>query len=379
MKSFNLLLLMSQLLSTAALAATVSFDDAKVGEAPAGWAATKTGSGQAKWTVVAHDSAPSKPNVLKQSGEATYPVSLKLAKTIPLPGVKGRFDHFAADVKGHRLFVAALGNDTLEIVDVSAGKHLHSITGLNKPTGVIYYYATNEIGVANGDDGAFKIFNGASYAPARKLGSLDDADNVRFDVKSGLTYVGYGSGALAVVETGTMKLGSSILLAAHPESFQLEKAGSRIFVNVPDAKQVAVVDREKQTVIATWPMTKFQANFPMALDEANHRLFVGCRQPARLIVFDTISGKPVSDLAISGDTDDLFYDANRKRVYVSCGEGFVDVVQQRNADSYQLRERIPTRAGARTSFFSTEMGEFYVAVPLRGAQKAEIRVFQPQN
>lgn len=312
-------------------------------------------------------------------GVAGEPVGLKLTRSIPLPGVKGRFDHFAADAKGHRLFVAALADDTLEVVDVAAGKHLQSITGLHKPTGVVFFTASNEIGVANGDDGAFKVFDGTSCKLKRTLGSLEDADNVRLDAKSGATYVGYGSGALAVLDARTMKQTASIPLAAHPESFQLETAGGRIFVNVPDAKQVAFIDREKQAVVATWPMTKFRANFPVALDEANHRLFVGCRQPARLVVFDTSTGKSITDLAISGDTDDLFYDAKRKRLYVSCGEGFVDVVEQRGADSYQLRARIPTRSGARTSFFSAGLDEFYLAVPQRGELVAEIRVFQPQE
>jgi DNA-binding beta-propeller fold protein YncE len=306
-------------------------------------------------------------------------VSLRLSKTIPLPGVKGRFDHFAADVKGHRLFVAALGNDTLEVVDVAAGKRLHSITGLHKPTGVVFLTANNEIGAANGDDGTLKVFDATSFKLKRTLGSLDDADNLRFDAKSGETYVGYASGALAVLDAATTKQTASIPLAAHPESFQLEASGNRIFVNVPDAKQVAVIDREKQTVSVTWPMTKFQANFPMALDEANHRLFVGCRQPARLVVFETATGKAVADLAMSGDTDDLFYDAKRKRLYVSCGEGFVDIVEQRDADTYRLRERIPTRSGARTSFYSAELDEFYLAVPQRGKQEAEIRIFRPQE
>src|SRR5207249_3573914 len=135
-------------------------------------------------------------------------------------------------------------------------------------------------------------------------------------------------------------------------------------------------DREKKTVTATWPMTEFKGNFPMALDETNHRLFVGCRQPARLIVFDTSTGKAVTDLAISGDTDDLFYDASLKRLYISCGEGFIDVIEQSSADTYKLRERIPSRAGARTSFFSADLNKFCLAVPLRGKQEAEIRVFQ---
>lgn len=308
---------------------------------------------------------------------AGEPASLKVTQTILLPGVKGRFDHFAADVKGHRLFVAALGNDTLEVVDVATGKHLHSIAGLHKPTGVTYFATTDEIGVANGDDGTFMVFDGTSYSLVRKLGSLEDADNVRFDAKAGLTYVGFGSGGLAVLAAGTTKQAANIPLAAHPESFQLEASGSRIFVNVPEAKQVAVIDRATQAVSATWPMTMFQANFPMALDEVNHRLFIGCRQPARLVVFDTTTGQPVTDLPISSDTDDLFYDAKLKRLYVSCGQGFVDVVEQRDANTYRLRERIPTRPGARTSFFSAELQEFYLAVPQRGKQEAEIRVFQP--
>lgn len=310
---------------------------------------------------------------------AQEPATLRLTKTIPLPGVKGRFDHFAIDVQGRRLFLAALGNNTLEVVDLAAGKHLQSIPGLHKPTGVVYFPAANQIGVANGDDGTFKLYSGTSYALATTLGSLDDADNVRVDPKTKLIYLGFGEGALAVIDPATTKQTGSIKLSAHPESFQLEPQGNRILVNVPDAKQVAVIDRAQRTVLATWPMTKFTANFPMALDDANRRLFVGCRQPARLVVFDTAQGKPVTDLAISGDTDDLFYDAKLKRLYLSCGEGFVDVIVQRDADTYQLRERIPTRAGARTSFFSGDLNEFYLAVPLQGDHEAEIRVFQPQN
>ena len=309
---------------------------------------------------------------------AAEPPMLKLTRTILLPGVKGRFDHFAIDVKGQRLFVAALGNNTLEVLDVATGKRIKSITGLHKPTGVLYLAAPNQIAVANGDDGTFKLFDGVSYALTKTLDSLDDADNVRLDPKTKLIYAGYKDGALAVIDFETMKQTGSIKLTAHPESFQLEAKGSRIFVNVPDAKQVAVVDREKKSVVATWPMTEFQANFPMALDEANHRLFVGCRQPARLVVFDTAAGKPVANLAISGDTDDLFHDAARKRLYVSCGEGFLDVVESRDSDRYERVTRIPTRAGARTCFFSSDLNQLYLAVPQRNGQEAEIRIYQPE-
>jgi hypothetical protein len=301
---------------------------------------------------------------------------LTLIKTVPLPGVKGRFDHFAVDAKTHRIFVAGLGNNTLEIIDVAAAKRLHTITGLHKPTGVAYLPEANQIIVANGDDGTVKIFDGTSYKLTKKIPALDDADNVRVDAKAQVIYAGYGDGALAAVDVQKFEQVGTVTLKGHPESFQLEQNGDRIFVNVPDAKHIAVADRQKRTVIATWPMEKFRANFPMALDEANHRLFVGCRTPARLVIFDTTAGRAVTDLAISGDTDDLFYDAKLKRLYISCGEGFVDVVDQRDADSYRLRERIATRAGARTSFFSADFNEFYLAVPQRGNQEAELRVFQ---
>jgi hypothetical protein len=301
--------------------------------------------------------------------------ALSLAKTIPLPGVTGRFDHFALDIKGNRLFVAALGNNTLKAIDLVAGKRLQSIAGLPKPTGVLYLADRNQLFVACGDDGSFKVFDGVSLRSERVVTGLDDADNVRFDTKTGLIYLGYGSGALAVIRAATAEKIASIELAAHPESFQLEKNGRRIFVNVPDARQISVVDRERGAVIATWPMETFQANFPMALDEPGRRLFVGCRNPARLVVLDTTGGRKVADLAISGDVDDLFYDAARHRLYASCGDGFVDIIAQQDSDNYERLDRIPTAPGARTSYFSPELGQFFLAVPERGAQKAEIWIF----
>jgi DNA-binding beta-propeller fold protein YncE len=210
---------------------------------------------------------------------AAESVTLKLTKTIPLPGVSGRFDHFAVDTNSHRIFAAALGNNTLEVIDGAAEKRLHSITGLHKPTGVAFLPGQNQIVVANGDDGTVKVFDGTTYKVLKNITGLDDADNVRLDTKANRIYVGYGDGALAAIDTANWQQVSSIKLKAHPESFQLEQNGSRVFVNVPDAKQIAVIDREKSAVIASWPMEKFHANFPMALDESNHRLFVGCRSP----------------------------------------------------------------------------------------------------
>jgi hypothetical protein len=315
--------------------------------------------------------------LLAASAGAQEAPALKHLQTIPLPGVKGRFDHFAIDTKGQRLFVAALGNNTLEIIDLAAGTHLRSIAGMSKPTGVLYMAERTQVIVANGDDGTLKVLSGTDYKVLQNLTALADADNLRFDPQTKLAWLGYGEGALAIVDLAAAKLLGSVKLPAHPESFQLEKGNRRIFVNVPDAKQVAVIDRVKRTVTDNWPMETFQANFPMALDEANHRLFIGCRKPARLVALDTANGKPVADLAISDDVDDLFYDAARKRLYLSCGKGFLDTVEQANSDTYTRLSQTPTAPGARTCYFAPGQDRLYLAVPDRGSQKAEIRVYQP--
>ena len=306
------------------------------------------------------------------------PTPLKHVQTISLAGVKGRFDHFAVDVKGQRLFVAALGNNTVEVIDLTAGKRAHSISGLQKPQGVLFLPELNRLCVAGGGDGTLKIFDAANQKLLGSIGSLDDADNLRRAPEGDAVFVGYGDGALAVIDVKRgEKIGES-KLKGHPESFQLERKGNRIFVNVPDVSQIAVVDREKRSVAATWPMGKFGANFPMALDDGTGRLFVGCRKPPRLVVLDSSDGKLVADLAISGDTDDLFYDAKRKRLYISCGEGLVDVVEQTSTDHYQTLEHLTTAGGARTSFYSPELDRYYVAVPERGNRQAQILIFQPE-
>ncbi len=301
--------------------------------------------------------------------------ALKPVKTIPLPGVTGRFDHFALDIKGKRLFVAALGNNTLEVIDLAAGKRIQSIPGLEKPTGVLFLPNLDRLFAACGDDGNVREFDGAGLRPLRIISELEDADNMRFDSKAQLIYVGYGSGALSVIDAAKAERVGEIKLQGHPESFQLEKKGGRIFVNVPDAQHIAVVDRARNVVEATWPMTDFKANFPMALDEAEGRLFVGCRNPARLVVFDTNSGERVADIAISGDIDDLFYDAAGRRLYASCGEGFIDVIAENDRNRYERVERLTTSPGARTSYLTPELKEFYLAVPERDGRQAEIRVF----
>ncbi len=315
--------------------------------------------------------------VLSHGVDAAEPLTLE--HTIPLPGVHGRFDHFACDATGKKLALAALGNNTGEVFDLETHKHVQSITGLRKPTGVLMLPKPDRIYFANGDDGTLRTFDASTYTLAAKLGGLNDADNVRFDPLVNLIYIGYGAGALAVVDRNTGKLFQSIPLAGHPESFRLEAGGPRIFVNVPDRKQIAVVDRIQGKVIATWPMEKWQANFPMALDEGAKRLFIGCRNPARLVVLDTERGTPVADVEISGDTDDLFIDPKRHRIYVSCGEGFIDVIGQTADGHYERAAKVATRQGARTCFFSPELDRLYLAVPERADEQAEMRVFAPAD
>lgn len=303
---------------------------------------------------------------------------LKLIQTVPLPGVKGRFDHFSVDVTGNRLFVAALGNNTVEVIDLVAGKRLHSITGMSKPQGVLFLPGRSELLVANGDDGTVKVLDGTDFTLKQNIPSLPDADNVRLDPNSGLAWVGYGDGTLVGISCSELKPKATIKLPGHPESFQFEKPGSRVFVNVPDARRIVVVDATKAQTLVQWPMDKFQANFPMALDGLNHRLFVGCRKPSRLVVFDTGLGKQIGDFSISGDTDDLFYDAKRKRLYISCGEGSMDVISQESPDDYKTLAKVPTSPGARTCFLSPELDRLCLAVPARGGHDAEIRIYQPE-
>jgi hypothetical protein len=304
--------------------------------------------------------------------EEPSPLSLKF--TIALPGVEGRLDHADTDPATHRLFFAALGNNTLEVVDVAAAKRLHTIDGLKKPTGVLFLADENLLVVASGNDGTCRFYDGSTYAEKGRITGVDDADNLRYDAKAKRIYLGYGNGALGVIDPVAMKLTGRITLPKHPEAFQLEQAGPRIFVNVPAAREIAVVDRVAAKVIETWPVTDFRANFPMALDEAQHRLFIGCRTPARLLAFDTRSGKRIADAALSGDIDDLFFDAASSRLLATCGEGFVDVFHIGVPARLERTHRLPSAAGARTAFFSADSG-LCLAVPHRGTQGAEIRVF----
>jgi DNA-binding beta-propeller fold protein YncE len=302
----------------------------------------------------------------------------KLVTTIALPGVEGRFDHLAVDPGGKRVAVAALGNNTVEVIDVAGGKRVQTLTGMREPQGIAFAPDLKKIFVASGKDGKLRVYDSATLKLISELAVGEDADNVRYEIAHKRVWVAHGDGAVAVVDPATMKKLADISLDAHPESFQFEKNGPRIFANVPDASEVEVVDREKHTILAKWPIKEAGANFPMALDEANHRMFIGCRKPAKILVINTDTGKVTAQFACPGDTDDVFYDASRKRVYVAGGEGFLEAFDQKGADQYVSAGKIATAAGARTGLFSAELNQFFVAVPHRGAQGAEVRVYTVQ-
>jgi YVTN family beta-propeller protein len=309
------------------------------------------------------------------TGHGQQETVLRVVETIALPDVKGRIDHMALDPAGHRLFVAALGNNSVEVIDLSKRKSIKSIHGLKDPQGVLVVPEQNLLFVANGGDGVLRIYNAKSLDLVKAIRFSGDADNLRYDRQTGYVYVGYGEGAIGIVDSKSFRRIGDIVLPGHPESFQLETKRQRLFVNVPSAGKIIIIDRTNKGIIADWPVEGFCSNFPMALDEGGKRLFIGCRNPAKIILYDTDTGKQVSEFPIAGDADDLYFDAVRKRIYVSCGSGVLQIFEQGASDFYQSLAAIPAGAGARTSLFAPEQARLYVAVPRSGRKPAEIMVF----
>jgi hypothetical protein len=299
----------------------------------------------------------------------------RLVQVTPLPGVGGRIDHLAIDPAGQRLFVAALGNDSLEVVDLASGRRVRSVAGLDEPQGVAFLSDLREVLVANAG-GTLVAFVDPSFRRLAAISGLDDADNLRIDVGARRLYVGHGHGALGVIDPVTMKRVADIELPGHPESFQLDK-GPLVYVNVPRTSEVVVVDRRKRAIVSRLKLPGVAENYPMALDEEQHRLFVGARRPARLTMLDTRSGRAIADAPCVGDADDVFYDRPRARVYVVGGEGFVDVFDAAAGEPGRLVRiaRVATRPGARTGLWSPELRRLFIAAPRRDGQEAAILVF----
>lgn len=334
-------------------------------------------------TIVAAAASPSL-TAQEQLPPRTDP-PLILTATIGMPNVEGRIDHFAID-PGGRLFVCVVGNDTVEVLETLSEKRIHTITAVPHPQGAAYAPALKKLFVGS-RDGKLYVYDGTSFDLLTSINFDGDVDNLRYDETAQRVYVAHGDGesaGIAAVDAKTnQRLPEEYKLGAHPESFQLEKSGPAIFVNLPDLHEIAVINRNTH-VITKWPLIHIEGNFPMALDEVNHRLFVGSRTPPRLLVFDTAARRMIATMRTAADSDDVYYDATYKRVYVPGGQGFVSVFQQNDADHYELLTEIPSSLGARTAGYAAKIGQkgrdrFYLAVPGRQGHSAEVWIYQAQE
>ena len=307
---------------------------------------------------------------------------LLLVQEIPLPNVGGRIDHFTFDPKRKRVIGAALGNNTVEVVDTFAGRDVHSITGAAAPQGVVYVSELNRLFVANGTDGKLRVYDGDTFKLLNTIDIGEDADNVRYDPSEKRVYVAYGGdeeGGIAVIDAASGKRLDDVAKPdAHPESFQIAATKPVIYANIATKAKVVVIDRNTHKV-TDWPLKTGRANYPMALDEADHRLFVVTRKPAQLVVLDTDSGRMVASVPCVSDSDDVYYDAARKRIYAPGGEGFISVVQQIDLDHYQSLARIPITIGARTGLWYEKRDRFYLVVPASSKQGAALWVYAPED
>jgi DNA-binding beta-propeller fold protein YncE len=301
------------------------------------------------------------------------PAPLQLEAKILLGKVRGRIDHMAVDLNRQRLFVAELGNDSVGVVDLANRNLLRTLAGLSEPQGVAYEPSTDMLFVANARDGSVRTFDGNDYKATGRIDLGNDADNIRIDTAAKRIVIGYGSGALAFVDSTSRTKVQDAPLKAHPESFQIVR--DRIVVNLPGANAIALVDGKSGKQIASWPMAK-AGNFAMAIDRERNRLLVAFRSPPELAIFDVGDGRPVATSQTCGDVDDLFVDPKRDRVYISCGAGYVDVFET-SATAYRRIGRIPTANGARTSLFVPEMDRLLVAVREGTAGPAAIWMFKP--
>jgi DNA-binding beta-propeller fold protein YncE len=309
---------------------------------------------------------------------------LRLVQTIPL-SVDGRLDHLSADVKGMRLFVAALGNNSVEVIDLRAGLAIRSIPGPQKPQGVWYVEGQKKLFVASGNDGMCRVYDGETLALIESIKLDVGADLVGYNPRKNLLYVGYGGedakkdfGNVAIIDARKNRHIGDIRTKVHPGGVLVDDSGRRIYITLPALSEIAVIDAKSNQITKSWEAVEAKRTVTFALDTANGRLFVGTRTPGHVIVYDTASFKPKADFPTVGLLDGIFFDTRRKRLYVSGGEGFVDVFQQQDADRYTPLARIPTRPIARTSLFVPELNRYYVALPRKDNESAEIRVYEPQ-
>lgn len=307
---------------------------------------------------------------------------LQLEEQVPVPGVAGRLDHFTADAKRRRLFVSALGNNSLEVIDVFAGRVVHSIKGLAQPQGPLYVPGVDKLYVANAEDGKVRIYDGATYTLRKTIDFGKDPDNMRYDEASKTVFVGFGEddGGIAMIDPKTdERTGQVYKTEGHPESFQVEGSGGHIFVNVPDAGFVVESIDRKSGAVTKWPLKGLRGNYAMALNEQDHRLYTITRKTPMMVVLNTETGNEVARMRVAGECDDVYFDASRKRIYVIGAEGFISVVQENDPDHYELLANVPSGVGVRTGYFFAKRDRFYVGVPAKGSEPAQVWTYEAED
>jgi DNA-binding beta-propeller fold protein YncE len=312
---------------------------------------------------------------------------LKLVATIPLPGLKdGDFDHFAPDVDGHRLFLTDEENDKVDVLDIATNTRIHTMEDTKAPHAILYRKDLKKLFVVEGDASAVKVYDSDTYKPVSEIKVSVDADSIAYDPATNYLYVVSGGreahtpySLISVIDTNASKKLRDIKINSnHLEALALEKSGPRLFCNITGQNAVGVLDRNKNSLSATWPLPPGdKANVAMAFDEANHRLFVATRNPGKLVVLESDSGKTIADLPAVGMVDDAAYDARHKRIYLA-GDGYLDVFEQKDPDHYALLGRVPGSFRAKTGILVPEMNRYYLAVPHHDGKDAEVRVYDVQ-
>jgi WD40 repeat protein len=291
---------------------------------------------------------------------------------IALGNIHGRIDHMAADLVHDRLFICALGNNTVEIADIKSNKHLFTIRDIKEPQGVVYIPYTNRIIVSGGEDGIVNLYDGTTYKLLNTIKGLPDADNMRYDSVIKKIYVGYGEGGIAVIDAINFTKIGNIELPAHPESFQL--SGNLVYINIPGKDLIAVADLEKLKILSQWSIKDAMSNYPMALYTADKLLITGCREPAKILVYNYMKGEYISSVKCDGDIDDLFFDPVSSRLYATCGEGYLDIMQYSRTGGLKMIKKLATGSRARTSIYVPELNKIFIAIPKSGISEAFIGI-----
>ncbi len=305
----------------------------------------------------------------------------ELERTIPLVGVAGKFDHFAIDQNGDRLFAAATGNQSVEVVDLAAGKVVESLKGLGKPHGLAWVPETGRLFVADGGKAELAVFQGWPLKLVKTLPLSEDADDMVYDGATKMLYVGHGGtdaanpARIAVVDAVALTVVVQLPVASHPEALELDAEGDRIFANIADSGQIAVVDGKTHRVTQLWTLKHNKGNTPLAYDSEDGLLLVGCRAPAQLLVLNAKTGEELAAASASAGADDLFYDASTRIAYLIAGSGAVDSFALSKDGEPRPLAVAHTVIGAKTGLLVSGRRALFVGIP--GANSAaSVRVYK---